>query len=211
MRSEEKQEIFCIINNIKELQHLVNAEWEDHFQYDHINYKRKYISNVWFKDSGYDSPFFVMILNYLRLLQTFMPLAEKYAPQEYVRKRIKQHFSVMEKLQKYIDAKEKGDVAIAKCLNDLLGFRKIVSSSNDYDKIYNELSAELSNDKNLRVIKSFHGDYRAVHIYIQEHNYTFPWELQIWRYCDEENNEDSHRLYKQEYVTNSSSYERKEN
>lgn len=32
MRSEEKQEIFCIINNIKELQHLVNAEWEDHFQ-----------------------------------------------------------------------------------------------------------------------------------------------------------------------------------
>lgn len=44
-------------------------------------------------------------------------------------------------------------------------------------------------------------DYIASHIYIMSVNQLFPWELQIWKKVNERSNLDSHKKYKQEYIT----------
>lgn len=44
------------------------------------------------------------------------------------------------------------------------------------------------------------GNYKAIHVYFNKDNYAFPWELQIWNKQDEENNLESHKKYKQDYI-----------
>ena len=42
--------------------------------------------------------------------------------------------------------------------------------------------------------------YIATHIYFENGNTFFPWELQIWTKKDEKNNFSSHKAYKQDYT-----------
>lgn len=52
----------------------------------------------------------------------------------------------------------------------------------------------------LQLVLKSKGDYRATHIYFYgKSNKNFPWELQIWKPEDYENNYDSHEKHKQEY------------
>lgn len=91
-------------------------------------------------------------------------------------------------------------MAVSKCLNDLLGTRYICTEVLEYLEILEQLKTVFEDDSKVRVVKSFHGTYNAVHLYIQEENNTFPWELQIWKQEDELSNEESHKTYKQEYA-----------
>lgn len=207
MHYDEKQQILGVIKNLKYLQNLLNLKWEGMSNYKHINYKKKRLSSIWSVKSTSEDEFFIRVADYLDFLQNNLSEIRKYSSGFItVRSRVKQKYSALNKLQKYITAKENGEVAISKCLNDLLGFRCIVNSDNKYMNIFDELTDILTNDKQVRVVKSFHGDYNAIHIYIQESNYTFPWELQLWKECDETKNETSHLTYKQEYVDNGDIY-----
>ncbi len=53
---------------------------------------------------------------------------------------------------------------------------------------------------NIKCISSIRGEYKAIHLYFKEDNFSFPWELQIWNKCDESANILSHAKYKQQYV-----------
>lgn len=53
----------------------------------------------------------------------------------------------------------------------------------------------------LKITDSSKMDYIASHIYIMSVNQLFPWELQIWKKVNERSNLDSHKKYKQEYIT----------
>ena len=183
------------------MQHELNECWKKGLHQTR-NLKHTNISDVWCPSSDTSSEFFLE-------LQAFYFVASKYAMRISLlgfRARAKQPNSILAKLQKYITAKEQGKVSISKCLNDLVGARIIVSNDTEYVNMLEELQTYFAEDRNVRVVKSFHGSYNAVHIYIQEENSTFPWELQIWKQEDELTNEASHRIYKQEYADDSPKY-----
>ena len=205
MRDEEIERIEKIIEFLKLTQHNLNAEW-DVLNYEHRNLKRKNIADVWFPTSDASSKFFLELCTYATFVNarnsSFLP--DIFALQ--LRSRIKQQNSILAKLQKYISAKEHGKVPIAKCINDLYGFRCIISNDSEYEDIFQTLDVLFANDSQVRVVRSCHGAYKAIHVYVQEYNYVFPWELQIWKKEDEISNEQSHRRYKQEYAEDSVKY-----
>ena len=87
---------------------------------------------------------------------------------------------------------------INKCINDLFGVRIILEESVTFEEV--QAFMEKNYREKYRCIDSSKLDYKAVHLYFRENNYTFPWELQIWNRCDVENNFASHKKYKQEYT-----------
>jgi hypothetical protein len=200
MRQEEIYQISQIVKTLKSMQHELNECWKKELHQTR-NLKHTNISDVWFPSSDTSSEFFLELQAYSILASGFVLDILESGPN--IRARAKQPYSILAKLQKYITAKEQGKVAISKCLNDLLGTRIIVSNDTEYVDMLEELQTYFVEDKNVRVVKSFHGSYNAIHIYIQEENSTFPWELQIWKQEDELTNEASHRKYKQEYADDS--------
>lgn len=92
---------------------------------------------------------------------------------------------------------KKQDGPINKCFNDLFGCRIIVN--NDYELNY-LLSLINKLYPDLKCINASKNGYKAIHIYFHNGNFVFPWELQIWLKKDEENNRQSHKLYKQGYT-----------
>ena len=157
--------------------------------------------------SDVSSEFSIEMRAYSNLANKYSLITEMAIPDCYnIRVRAKQQYSILAKLQKYIEKKEKGKMAICKCLNDLFGARYICNGNMDYLEIFSQLNTIFENDNMVRIVKSFHGSYTAVHLYIQEENSTFPWELQIWKQEDEISNENSHKKYKQEYANDSKKY-----
>lgn len=209
MEREEIERITNIIKFLKLTQHNLNEEW-DLQNYEHRNLKRKNISDVWFPTADASNEFFRELCAYTAFVseRSNNLLAEIFALR--LRTRVKQQNSILCKLQKYISAKEQGKVPIVKCINDLFGFRCIVSNDNEYEDIFQVLSEILMEDSQVRVVRSCHGTYKAIHVYVQEYNYAFPWELQIWKQEDAASNELSHAQYKQEYAEDSPVYQEKE-
>lgn len=157
--------------------------------------------------SDASSEFFLELLAYSNLANRYVVnVKTSVADVCEIRARAKQPYSILAKLQKYISGKEEGKMVICKCLNDLFGARYICEENLDYLEILEQLKVIFENDSKVRVVKSFHGTYNAVHLYIQEENSTFPWELQIWKQEDEMSNEESHKTYKQEYAEDSNKY-----
>lgn len=206
MKKEEIERIEKIIEFLKITQNSLNVEW-DLLNFEHRNLKRKNISDVWFPTSDASNEFFLELCAYASFVngRNSGILPKIFALQ--LRSRIKQQNSILAKLQKYSSAKEQGKVPIAKCINDLYGFRCIVSNDNEYEDVFQQLDTIFSNDSQVRVVRSCHGAYKAIHVYVQEYSYTFPWELQIWKKEDEANNEQSHAQYKQEYASDSPTYQ----
>lgn len=111
--------------------------------------------------------------------------------------RIKTQNSIEYKIEKYIFSREKGMMPVNKCLNDLVGIRVFISDEVSHKNIREHI--EDSYPK-LKCIDSSKDGYIATHIYFKTDNFSFPWELQIWRTEDRENNLKSHKQYKQEYI-----------
>ncbi len=92
-----------------------------------------------------------------------------------------------------------GSVPINKVLNDLYGARVIREEDFDYDCLTQEIK-ETYGDR-VKVINSCNeAGYKAVHVYFREKRGHFPWELQIWRKSDEDNNIALHKEYKRDYI-----------
>lgn len=206
MDQNDIENILQIVGILKKMQHQLNEEWKKS-NYPVRNLKRIYISEVWMPTSDVSSEFSIEMRAYSNLANKYSLITEMAIPDCYnIRVRAKQQYSILAKLQKYIEKKEKGKMTICKCLNDLFGARYICKENMDYLEIFSQLNTIFENDNMVRIVKSFHGSYTAVHLYIQEENSTFPWELQIWKQEDEISNENSHKKYKQEYANDSKKY-----
>ncbi len=115
--------------------------------------------------------------------------------------RIKTQNSLEYKIRKYgAGVKEQGTVPLANCINDLFGLRIILAEELTYD----ELKAHIA-PTGLKCIDSSKGQYKAVHVYINDpsseyRNYAFQWELQIWLSKDVDTNFLSHTRDKEYYT-----------
>lgn len=123
--------------------------------------------------------------------------------------------SIDAKLIGYIESEihNYGEVPTIKCFNDLLGFRYIYPKDENIT-IPNLLVIikDLGLKDNIKVIDSDKIDgYKAIHIYFKYDNYSFPWELQLWKEADAQNNKENHEKYKQKYVTREIEYKTEEN
>lgn len=114
--------------------------------------------------------------------------------------RVKFTNSIINKLYYYGNQKkEKGKVSLNKCLNDLMGYRIIINQDIDFEDLFYELNDKYQGEKNIRIIKSFRGDYKAIHLYFKLSNQFYSWELQIWLKKYERSNLESHKIHKQSY------------
>lgn len=78
---------------------------------------------------------------------------------------------------------------INKYLNDIFGFRIVIDKS-IYKDILELLERLKSEFKISYIIKD--GEYKAIHVYINNNKYYFPWEIQIWENDNIDSNIKSH-------------------
>lgn len=114
-----------------------------------------------------------------------------------VTSRVKAQNSIEYKLETYYTNHEGGRIPLKKCLNDLLGIRIVI----DEDFTCQEVKQYMEiNFPDYKCIDSSKLSYIATHVYFEDGNSFFPWELQIWSKKDETNNFSSHKVYKQDYT-----------
>lgn len=119
---------------------------------------------------------------------------------QFLKFRVKQAISISSKWEKYIssDRHSYGKIPLQKCLNDLMGFRYLISEREKMNPLIKEFCDSMPN---LKFVEASKGQYKATHVYIKgRENYYFPWELQIWDEKDFINNDLSHAIYKQDYL-----------
>ena len=128
-----------------------------------------------------------------------------------IESRIKNINSIFSKIYQYINLKkEKGSVAINKCLNDLFGLRIILTFYN-LDVLFERLQfLAHQNNWKFKIINASKSEYKAIHLYISKDNYSLPWEIQFWLAKDDVPNRSSHAKYKQSYTSWELSYTNKE-
>lgn len=187
-----------IVNNIWSLYEYLCDQWDDYYTGHRYNLKKKQV-----KDIINDIELYYEILSYRNLLSSNMPrliralTAKEQLENIRVSSRVKVQNSVESKVIRYLGRREKGNIPINKCINDLFGIRVIVPTEYTCQEIATNLKLQLTDNK---VINSTKMAYKAVHVYFSHGNQYFPWEFQIWKASDEENNYISHKEYKQDYT-----------
>ena len=128
-----------------------------------------------------------------------------------IESRIKNINSIFSKIYQYINLKkEKGNVAINKCLNDLFGLRIVLPFAKQSDiKVHLESFIKDSGYK-FKIIDASKLEYKAIHLYIFKDNYSLPWEIQFWLLKNDASNRESHAKYKQSYTSWELSYNSKD-
>jgi hypothetical protein len=212
----EKVKPYCYYDDIKNLildvcrlHHDFSGKWVRDNRFTPINLKKKLITDISevFDDRGVfiiDNYFYSLLKRYVYLLEELVvdiDLEYSYSHLDF-RSRVKQNESIVNKLKYYRVGKEgKGRYPLNKCLNDLLGFRIIVDDFDHNCVYFDDLCENIKAEYRIRKINASKNTYKATHIYFYgESNTYFPWELQIWNSDDEEQNELSHRIHKQEYT-----------
>ncbi|MGN0484241.1 MAG: hypothetical protein ACI4HI_11895 [Lachnospiraceae bacterium] len=170
--------------------------WDEKKQIS-LNLKKKLV-----KDIRNNSQIFESIVTYRSLINDEMPnilFSLNSIPLEnsIVTSRVKAQNSIEYKIENYIKNHQNGNIPIKKCFNDLLGIRLVIEG----DFAYADVKAYMQeNFPNYKCIDSSKKEYIASHIYFEESNYYFPWELQIWNKNNEAQNYLSHKYYKQDYT-----------
>lgn len=186
----------CLIQRINQIYIDITYKWLKDKNCMRVNLRKKCISKI--QEDG-------MLLNLIWAYRDFITMNEDIMHfvcslnglGQIINTRVKTRNSIEYKIENYISSHENGKIPINKCLNDLYGIRIILSEEVSYKSIRKYIEDKYSD---LKCIDSSKGDYRAIHIYFRYDNYSFPWELQIWRIQDKENNLISHKQYKQEYT-----------
>ena len=179
-----------------------------------INLKQEKIKRVSLdNDVGFYFDFYNSISEYReRLKQSIASIDTLFVHGQkdnglFVESRIKNINSISSKIYQYISIKkEKGDVSINKCLNDLFGMRIVVPMKKLTSLI--DMIQHISEEHGwkCRITDASKQEYRAVHMYLLKDNYSLRWEVQFWLERDDSNNRKSHLKYKQSYTSWESTY-----
>lgn len=175
----------------------LTRKWEQSQYYYRIHLKNNLV-----RDISENQTILEAVINYREFInenniKLVMDFKQFTTNKSKVNIRTKSKNSIEYKIKNYTENHEEGKVAINKCFNDLFGIRIICE-----DQISKNQIIELINSKynKLKCIDSSKKDYKAMHIYFKEDNFSFQWELQIWNKLDEIKNIQSHEKYKQDYV-----------
>lgn len=175
----------------------VSVKWNEIYTNNKFNLKKRLVSDI--RDDAY---IFDEIIEYRTYIgKESFEFLTKLVSMEFVSSevtfRVKTQNSIEYKIDNYIRNYENGKIPIRKCLNDLFGIRIILwgdfkhSDVKEYMRNYYPL---------YKCIDSAKQDYIASHIYFENGNYNFPWELQVWCYENMQSNFESHKEYKQDYT-----------
>lgn len=114
------------------------------------------------------------------------------------RARIKNINSLLNKVFYYVlDKKEKGDIQVNKCVNDLFGLRIITKEPINFIEFKEYICNRFPK---LKCTEQNKNGYKGIHVYLKEDNFNYLWELQIWYAGDVENNMLAHSIHKQKYT-----------
>ena len=188
-------ELKFLINYIQSTYLDITFEWMRN-RGERFNLKKSLVSSIDVNGAIYKNIMeYVQLLNNHSIVLKFSSICSCK-----VMARVKTHNSIEYKIQSYKTSQhEFGQVPINKCMNDLFGVRIILDFPVTLPEIQQFIDTQYAGK--YRCIDSSKGEYKAVHLYFREDNWTFPWELQIWRKDDVETNFASHKKYKQEYTT----------
>ena len=199
--------LFSLIECIILSRERLNQLWVEVSEGEPVSYKKRQICDI-----ETDTRIWGNILRYRSFLSDYQielvsEVTKLQNKNNIINTRIKQLNSIQYKYHKYLTGNLKGKSAINKCFNDLYGIRIIINDSFEYEEVKREVSLRFPD---LKIINADKDAYYATHIYFQESNYVFPWELQVWEKCNEEGNLISHNEYKQDYVKWESDLKNKE-
>ena len=171
----------------------INQQWQKDPPCNKVNLKKRCVNSI--TDGG---DVWNAILKYSYFLKSCERKLEEVLKQRIgnifdIYSRVKTEASIEGKIQRYKSKKEKGQIPINKCLNDIYGIRFIMENRITEEQIKEQIG-------DLKLIDSSKGDYKALHIYFRDGNFNFPWELQLWNKEDERSNKESHEKYKQGYL-----------
>lgn len=199
--------LFSLIEYIILSRENLNKKWSEESGHEPINYRKRKVCDI-----NKDSKIWDNIIKYRSFLndhqmEILASISNFQNQNNVINTRIKQLNSIQYKYHKYLTGDLKGKSAINKCFNDLYGLRIIINYSFSFDEIKSAVECRFPD---LKVINANKDAYYATHIYFQENNYVFPWELQVWEKCKEKDNLISHNEYKQDYVKWESDLKNKE-
>ncbi len=190
-------EIKALIDFIEKTYLKISKDWTKDDKYHPLNMKTSKVENIY-----NDEKLLLYVFNYRAFINEHtINITDDIQGMNLintVNTRVKALNSIQDKIEKYENKKESGKIPLKKCLNDIFGLRIILNKSISYDEVIKYIE---NNYTNLKCIKAFRGDYKAVHIYFgNDDNMKFQWELQIWNKEDEHTNLVSHAKHKQEYT-----------
>lgn len=185
-----------------------------------INFKRVNVRDLFDENNKINEDFVHEIHTYVYTLRDPQLIIMKNIQSETLEKhsnkfkleyRIKTLERIESKLLEYYINPETtyGRSSLIKCINDLMGFRFIIKTNkhlDDFEALIKKFFRSVVDkyDVNVRILlRNISLDeisYKAIHVYIKEDNYHFPWEIQFWRKKDEINNRISHRKHKQKHI-----------
>lgn len=169
------KELDDLIERILLVYEDVSGQWVKSEKYLRVNLKKTCVSEIYNND---------VLLDLVLAYRGFILRNEK----------VKKFAFSPEKLGKGVNMRVKTQ---NKCLNDLAGIRIFVS---DY-VVHEEIQSHIKESyPRLKCIDASKNGYIATHVYFKMDNFSFQWELQIWRNEDKDNNLVSHKQYKQDYI-----------
>lgn len=141
---------------------------------------------------------------YVRTYRNFISLRMPYFNKTFIDKgfqriRVKEVFSIKDKIQRYNESALHGKVILNKCLNDILGARILVPFDFDIIK-FGEIIDVMSQGRTYFVDARKEVGYKGLHIYIKNKLGHFRWEIQVWYNKDHDNNIKLHERYKRGYL-----------
>ena len=179
----------------------INQQWQEDHPCNKVNLKKRCVNSITDGDDVWNA-----ILKYSHFLKSCEKKLQKVLKQSIsnifdIYSRVKTEASIEDKIQRYKSKKEKGQIPINKCLNDIYGIRIVMKdqiTKEQIEKIVVNLKQKIV--VNLKLIDASKDEYKALHIYFRDGNFNFPWELQLWNKEDERSNKESHEKYKQGYL-----------
>lgn len=190
-------EIYRLIDYINSKHEEINDLWKNSDEYYPLNMKSCKVHDIYINEN-----LLFYIFNYRNFISentiNVVDDIQNLSLINTVDTRVKALNSIQDKIEKYENKKEKGKIAVKKCLNDIYGLRIIIEDNISYEDIHRYI---IDKYNKLKCIVAYRNEYKAVHIYFGDNdNKNFQWELQIWKKKDKKNNLDSHYKYKQEYT-----------
>lgn len=192
-------EIIEIIEKINELHICFNQRLQKSFP-SRINYSKKQVNHL-MDSSELKKIFLDYIENYYQELKIFIQ-SELYKLDLNLDFRIKERESLDDKLYRYYLGKEKGQIPLQKCVNDIFGMRIITPVNLIESKEFAKICKELKDRKIIYFYYTRHDNkYNGIHLYFKgKSNNYLPWELQLWYTEHETDNRKSHSEHKQGYL-----------